>query len=112
MTTEPGAPLNSPAPPTSLPDFQLPDIQIPGLPRPTRSTPLPTVPAPANASTMTCSEYLELDEATRLAVVNAVLKDDSGALGSMGGNLAKTMTDMACEWVPDLTVSQVLTAGG
>lgn len=114
MTTEPGAPLNAPTntqpPPGSLPT--LPDIQIPGLPLPTGGTPIPEVPAPANAQTMTCAEYLKLDEATQLAVVKAILKDADSALGSVGGELAKTITDAACGFMPEFTVSQVLTTGG
>ncbi|MBS1692618.1 MAG: hypothetical protein JST91_10395 [Actinobacteria bacterium] len=113
MTTEPGPPINAPTttPPTSSPGFQIPDIQIPGLPLPTRDTPLPSVPAPANSQTMTCSEYLKLDDATRQAVVNAILAEQSSPLESMG-DLAMTVTDTACGFFPDFTVSRVLSSGG
>ncbi len=116
MTTEPGPPLNAPtntpSPPNSLPDIHIPNLpQIPGLPLPT-GTPVPTVPAPPNAQTMTCSEYSKLDVPTRLAVVNAILEQANSSLESVGGELATTIADAACGFMPDMTVSEVLTAGG
>lgn len=120
MTTEPGPPLTTSAPPTGrlpstlptipgLPEITIPNI--PGLPGGTDTSPLPDVPAPANATTMTCSEYTKLDAATQLAVVKAILKDDN-PLAILGPDVAKSVADMACPVVPQTTVSSLLATGG
>ncbi len=71
MTTQPGPPIDSSptrAPSSSrdsgharLPGHPDSDSRIPGC----RNTDVPEVPAPPNATTMTCSEFNDLDEATR-----------------------------------------------
>ena len=74
QTTEPGPPLPSAPTTTSgrpgIPGLpEIPGIPIPNIPLPTRNTNVPEVPAPPNATSMTCGEYNDLDEATRVAVV-------------------------------------------
>ncbi|MEV3905361.1 MULTISPECIES: hypothetical protein [unclassified Mycobacterium] len=110
QTTEPGPPLSSPASPDSptampgipgLPQIPgMPDFKIPGLPG---STPVPEVPAPPNATTMTCSEYQGLDEATRLAVIKAILSEQAGG-GIDEPWVAQIMADAMCQILPSSPV--------
>jgi hypothetical protein len=108
MTTEPGPPLTSE--PTSrptipgLPEFELPDIPgLPGFP----GSDVPDVPAPPNAQTMTCDEYIGLDEATQKAVVRAILTEE-GITDKMAEMTAMLMAGAMCQFMPDLTVSEVV----
>lgn len=117
MTTEPGPPINSPTrtPSTGLPGIPgMPNIPIPGLPIPSlpipgRSTNVPTVPAPPNAMTMKCQEFSGLDEATRLAVIREILKQDNNPLGPNGEDIGQMLVEAACQFLPSATVSEVLT---
>ena len=115
MTTAPGPPLTSaptrtaPSSPSlpGFPNIPLPDIQIPGLP----STNLPEVPAPPNALTMTCAEYTDLDDATKLAVVRAILTQESNPLGPEDEIVALIMADSMCQFLPDAVVNEVVLGG-
>lgn len=116
QTTEPGPPISSDDPstdgPGGIPGLPgLPDIQIPNLPLPTRNTDVPEVPAPANAVEMTCGEYSDLDEATRVAVVREVLSQEGNPLGPDGEFIGQILADAACQFLPDATVSEVLMGG-
>ena len=112
MTTQPGPPLTSPARPTvpsteipGLPSIPgLPDIEIPGLP----NTDLPEVPAPPNATTMACSEYNELDDATKLAVIRVILAAEENPPGPEAELAALFMADAMCQLLPDSEVNEVL----
>jgi hypothetical protein len=108
MTTEPGPPLTSPptASPTipGFPNIPMPDIPIPGLPR----TDLPEVPAPPNASSMPCSEYNGLDEATKLAVIRAILAGEDNPPSPESEMVAQIMADAMCQFLPDSTVKEVV----
>ncbi|MET0992724.1 MAG: hypothetical protein ABWY20_00980 [Mycobacterium sp.] len=107
MTTEPGPPLASPSrPPTSRPG-----LPIPGFPLPTRNTDIPEVPAPPNALTMKCDEFLDLDEATKLAVVRAILAQENNPLAG-NEEVAQLLAEGACQFLPDATVNGVLAGGG
>lgn len=116
QTTEPGPPLTS-EPTTSsrtptipgLPD--LPGIPIPDIELPTRNTDVPEVPAPPNATTMACTEYNDLDEATRVAVVRAILAQENNPLGPNGEFVGQILADAACQFLPDAKVSEVLMGG-
>lgn len=119
MTTEPGPPLSKSTrtPPTGMPGLPglpsipgLPDIQIPGLPG-TPRTDVPVVPAPPNALTMTCDEFTGLDEATRLAVIRAILEQENNPLGPDGEAIGQILVEAACQFLPDATVSEVLLGG-
>jgi hypothetical protein len=111
MTTEPGPPLTSPSRPTvpsvpempGLPDI-FPDIEIPGLP----NTDLPEVPAPPNATTMACTEFIELDDATKLAVIRAILAAEENPPGPEAEVAALFMADAMCQLLPDSEVNEVL----
>ena len=115
MTTEPGPPLTSaptrtvPSLPSipGLPNLPIPDIQIPGLP----NTNLPEVPAPPNATTMTCAEYNDLDDATKLAVIRAIVGQDDNPRASDDEMVALIMADMMCQFMPDSVVNEVVLGG-
>ena len=82
MTTEPGPPIDRHRR-DAQPTFRAaghPDTGMP-FPLPTRNTDIPEVPAPPNALTMKCSEFNDLDEATRLAVIRAILAEENNTLG-------------------------------
>jgi hypothetical protein len=108
MTTEPGPPMTSTtrAPSTTMPG--LPGIPIPDIPLPTRNTDVPVVPAPPNALTMTCEEFNDLDEATRVAVVREILKQENNPLGPDGEGVGQMLVEAACQFLPDATVNEVL----
>ncbi len=110
MTTQPGPPITSTTrtPPTTvpgLPGIPMPDIPIPGFPR---NTDVPVVPAPPNAQTMKCSEFNKLDEATRLAVIRAILAQENNPLGPNGESVGQMLVEAACQFLPQATVSEVL----
>jgi hypothetical protein len=118
MTTEPGPPIASGptttrAPSTGLPGLpnipgiEIPGIEIPGLP----NTDLPEVPAPPNALTMTCSEYNDLDEATQLAVIRAILAQEGNPLGPEDEMVALLMANSMCQFLPDAVVSDMVLGG-
>lgn len=116
QTTEPGPPISSDDPTSpddpGIPGLPgLPDIEIPNLPLPTRNTDVPEVPAPANALDMTCEEYNELDEATRVAVVREILAQEGNPLGPDGEFVGQILADAACQFLPTATVSEVLMGG-
>jgi hypothetical protein len=117
MTTEPGPPINSPTrtPPSSfpgipgMPNIPIPNLPIPRLPIPGPSTNVPVVPAPPNALTMKCQEFTGLDDATRLAVIREILKSDNNPLGPNGESIGQMLVEAACQFLPNATVSEVLT---
>jgi hypothetical protein len=105
MTTQPGPPITAPTTMPGLPGIPIPDIPIPGFPR---NTDVPVVPAPPNALTMTCSEFNKLDEATRLAVIRAILAQENNPLGPNGESVGQMLVEAACQFLPQATVSEVL----
>jgi len=110
MTTQPGPPINSPSTKTpttvpGLPGIPIPDIPIPGFPR---NTDVPVVPPPPNALTMTCSDFTKLDDATRLAVIRAILAQENNPLGPNGESVGQMLAEAACQFLPQATVSEVL----
>jgi hypothetical protein len=113
MTTQPGPPLTSyptasrsPSSPSvpGLPEIPIPDIRIPGLP----NTDVPEVPAPPNATTMSCSEYVDLDDATKLAVIRAIMAGESNLPGREGEMAALLMADAMCQFMPNAQVNEVV----
>jgi hypothetical protein len=110
MTTQPGPPITSTTKtPTAtvpgLPGIPIPNIPIPGFPR---NTNVPVVPAPPNALTMKCSDFNKLDEATRLAVIRAILAQKNNPLGPDGEGVGQMLVEAACQFLPQATVSEVL----
>lgn len=120
MTTQPGPPLSAPSqtPSTDEPGTGgipgLPSIpglpQIPGLPLPGNSN-VPEVPAPANATTMKCSEYTKLDEATQLAVIKAILAEKGGTGTQEEQTVALILATSMCTFLPSAVVKEVVTGG-
>ncbi|WP_374158538.1 hypothetical protein ACEWX3_01750 [Mycobacterium sp. G7A2] len=113
QTTEPGPPLPSAPTTTSgrpgIPGLpEIPGIPIPNIPLPTRNTNVPEVPAPPNATTMTCGEYNDLDEATRVAVVREILAQENNPLGPDGEFVGQILADAACQFLPGARVSEIL----
>jgi hypothetical protein len=111
QTTQPGPPLSSTPTATAAPTLPgLPGITLPNMPGlpGTPTTSVPVVPAPPDALTMKCSEYSDLDAATQRAVVNAILTQGKSPLGTLGPDLATTLANGACQFLPDATVSEVL----
>jgi hypothetical protein len=108
MTTEPGASLSTSPRSTSRPT--LPSFPgIPGLP----STPHTSsnVPPPSNSLTMKCKEYNGLDADTQLAVVQQIVSQQGSVIGQQNIEIAKTLADAMCQFIPDSTVSQLLLGG-
>lgn len=110
QTTEPGPDLTSEptatAQPTipGLPGFEIPDIPgLPGLP----GSDVPDVPPPPNATSMTCEEFADLDEATQKAVVRAILTED-GVTDETAEMTALLMAGAMCQFMPGMTVSEVV----
>jgi hypothetical protein len=109
MTTEPGAPITTPRAMPNFPSFTL--APFPSfLPTPTSgASPTATVPAPPNALTMTCKEFGGLDDATRKAVVQAILAQEKDSpFGMLGGDFAESMATTVCQFLPTSTVREVL----
>lgn len=97
MTTEPGGstPTSTTASTTTS--------------RPSSTPTTSEVPAPPGAMTMTCKDYVKLDEPTRLAVVKEILKGNNSAFGPLGDDFSETMANTMCEFMPDRTVREILT---
>jgi hypothetical protein len=94
-TTEPGGPITT-STTTSRPST-------------TRTTSPSEVPAPPNAMTMTCKDFVKLDEPTRLAVVKEILKGQNSVFGPLGDEFSETVASTMCDYVPDRTVREILT---
>ena len=101
-TTEPGpTTTRSTTPKTSPPSSSL---ARPSSPAPST----PGAPAPADSLTMTCKEYSGLDAATQQAVIGAILSQKGSVLGPDNSELAKTLADATCGFLPDAVLSEVL----
>ena len=64
--------------------------------------------SPPNALTMKCSDFNKLDEATRLAVIRAILAQKNNPLGPDGEGVGQMLVEAACQFLPQATVSEVL----
>jgi hypothetical protein len=109
MTTQPGPPISTTRTPRAmpgLPGIPIPNIPIPGFPG---NTNVPVVPAPPNALTMQCSDFNKLDQATQLAVIRAILAQQNNPLGPNGESVGQMLAEAACQFLPQATVSEVLT---
>ena len=79
-----------------------------------RSTPrsttprTPGAPPPGDPISTTCEEYAALDFAGQEAVIEAILAQEGSVLGPENTDLAKGLTDAACQFLPDVTVSEIL----
>ena len=118
MTTEPGPPLTSEPTTTrdrgvpGMPQIPgLPEITIPNLPIPGQQSDVPDVPAPPDALTMKCSDFNELDAASKKAVVNAILEGEDSILGPENVDIAWSLAEAVCQFLPGSTVTEVLLGG-
>ena len=103
MTTQPG-PATTRSPTTT----SRPHTAAPTLPTLT-SSPTSEVPAPSNAMTMTCTEFIGLDDATKKAVVGAILdQDKQSPFGMLGDEFAASIATTMCQFLQDSTVREVL----
>jgi hypothetical protein len=97
MTTEAGPPLRSS---TSRPTPSSPRTTLPRTSSP--------APPPGDALALTCKQYVGLDEASRTAVVQEILKDETSVLSPGDADIAKTLADAVCTFLPDSTVAEIL----
>ena len=59
---------------------------------------------------MTCKDFSGLDDATRRAVVKAILDEQKDSpFGMLGPDFAQSMATTMCQFMPDSTVKEVLT---
>ena len=62
---------------------------------------------------MTCKQYIDLnDEDTQSAVIEEILKQEGSVLGPQQTEIAKTLADAVCQFLPTSTVSEILLGGG
>ena len=78
---------------------------------PGQGSDVPDVPAPPDALTMKCSEFNDLDAATKKAVVNAILEQEDSVLGPDNVDIARSLAEAVCQFLTDSTVSEVLLGG-
>jgi hypothetical protein len=103
MTTEPGAPLRTS---TSRPTPSSPRTTTPRTSSPGTSS--PGAPPSGDPLDTTCQEYVGLDEASQAAVIDAILSDEKSVFGPEEAELAKTLADAACTFLPTSKVSEIL----
>lgn len=60
-----------------------------------------------DAQTITCQEYGGLDDPSKLEVVGELVGKDN-PLGSKGAQVAKSLADAICQYVPDARLSEIL----
>jgi hypothetical protein len=60
---------------------------------------------------MTCKEYNGLDADTQLAVVQEIVSQEGSVIGQQNIEIAKTLADAMCQFIPDSTVSELLLGG-
>ncbi len=65
-------------------------------------------PPPGDALAVTCQEYVGLDKAEQTAVIEEILKDAKSVLSPGDAEIAKTLADAVCTFLPDSTVSEIL----
>lgn len=100
MTTEPGytTQSRSPSRPSTTP-------RTPRTPSP--RTPSDTPPS-GDALDVTCQQYIGLDEASRTALIEEILSDESSVLPPDEAGIGKTLADAVCTFLPTSTVSEIL----
>ena len=102
MTTEAGPPLSTTTTTRAFPSA--PDDPS----APTTSPTDAPVPPPGDALTLTCKQYIGLDQATRTATIREILKDQTTGLSPSEADIAKTLADAVCTFLPDSTVAKIL----
>lgn len=74
----------------------------------TSTSPLP--PAPADSTTMKCSKFITLDEATQEAVAKEILSGGKSMIPAENYSLGATIAKGICVYKPDTTVASALGA--
>jgi hypothetical protein len=98
MTTEAG-------PSTRISTSSRPTTSAPRTSTPRTSS---NAPPPGGALAVTCEEYVDLDKAGQTAVIEEILKDEKSVLSPGDAEIAKTLADAVCTFLPDSTVSEIL----
>lgn len=106
MTTEAG-------PATRSSTSSRPTPSSPRTSSPRTSTPrTPSdAPPPGDALTVTCEQYLDLDQASRLAVIEEVLSNEASVFSPEDTEIATTLADAMCTFLPESTVAEILLGG-
>jgi hypothetical protein len=98
MTTEAGSP-------TKISTSSRPTTSSPRTSTPKTSS---SAPPPGDALSVTCAEYVDLDPADKTAVIEEILKDQASVLSPGDAEIAKTLADAVCTFLPESTVSAIL----
>jgi hypothetical protein len=92
-----------------------PSTRITTSSRPTTSSPRTSTPRtssdappPGDALGVTCEQYVALDEASRTRVIEEILRNETSVLSPGDAEIAKTLADAVCTFLPDSTVSEIL----
>lgn len=75
------------------------------------SVAMTTEPRPgpaADAMTMDCSEYVQLDEQDQIAVIEAILEEQGAGSTSESAEMTKIIIGTMCQFLPAMKVSDVL----
>ncbi len=98
MTTEPGS------------STRISTSSRPTTPTPRTSTPRTSsqAPPPGDALGVTCADYVGLAPADQEAVIEEILKDQSSVLSPGDAEIAKTLADAVCTFLPESRVSEIL----
>lgn len=106
MTTEPGFSnrTTTSSPRTTSPRTSTPRTSTPRTPSDN--------PPPSDVAAVTCKEYLTFDPDTQTSVVEEILTDQASVLGPGDAEIAKTLVDAVCTFLPNGRVSEILTGGG
>jgi hypothetical protein len=104
MTTEPGASTAR----SSTPSTSSPRTSSPRTSSPRTSS---NVPPPSNSLTMTCEEYNDLDSDTQTAVIEEIVAQEGSVIGPQNTEIAKTLADAMCQFMPTSTVNELLLGG-
>lgn len=65
-------------------------------------------PPPGDAADVTCQQYETLDTEDQTAVIEEILSDENSVLGPGDAEIAKTLADAVCTFLPDSKVSDIL----
>ena len=94
MTTEPGATTRTTSKPSTSPRTSSPRTSTPAT--------------PGDAQSVTCSQYNDLDDADKTAVIDEILATEGSMLGPENTDIAKTLADAVCQFLPNGKVSEIL----
>jgi hypothetical protein len=96
MTTQPGPSTRTS---TSRPSTSSPRTSTPRT---------PSQAPPGDAASVTCADYVDLDDDAKTALIEEILTDETSVLGPDDAEIAKTLADAVCTFLPDSTVSEIL----